>query len=65
MLRHWRRAVGRLVQVDVAGAPLTGRVRRSDDDGVELDVAGSARRVEWSELGRGRVQIEFNRLEEE
>jgi ribosome maturation factor RimP len=61
--RHWRRAVGRLVEVPVAGAPTRARVVAADDDGVELaDEAGDRARHGWAELGRGRVQVEFGRL---
>jgi ribosome maturation factor RimP len=63
--RHWRRAVGRLVQVPVAGASITGRLVATDDRGVKLEVVGAAREILWSELGRGRVQVEFNRGEED
>ncbi|WP_375493347.1 ribosome maturation factor RimP [uncultured Jatrophihabitans sp.] len=62
--RHWRRARGRLVTADVDGAPLTGRVGDVDDRGVTLDVDGRDRVVAWPSLGRGKVQIEFNRPEE-
>jgi ribosome maturation factor RimP len=63
--RHWRRAVGRLVQIEPGGRALTGRVSETDEAGVTLDVDGSARHIGWAELGRGKVQIEFNRAEEE
>jgi len=59
--RHWRRAVGRLVRVEVAGNPVTGRVVAADDSGVTLDCDGSTRQLGWSELGRGKVEVEFNR----
>jgi ribosome maturation factor RimP len=62
--RHWRRAVGRLVQVPVAGTGVTGRVVACDEDGVTLSVDGSPRTVAWAELGKGRVQVEFNRVSE-
>lgn len=61
--RHWRRAVGRLVKVDVAGKSTTGRVKGVDDSGVTLEATGRTRVVAWSDLGRGRVQVEFNRTE--
>jgi ribosome maturation factor RimP len=63
--RHWRRAVGRLVQVPVAEQAITGRVTDTDDVGVTLDVDGAAREIAWADLGRGRVQVEFNRGEED
>ncbi len=62
--RHWRRNVGRLVKVTVAGRSIVGRVRGADEHGVELDVDGQSHRLGYAELGPGRVQIEFNRLTE-
>lgn len=62
--RHWRRSIGRLVKVSVAGTVLTGRVRRVDESGVTLEVDGSDRDIPMAELGPGRVQVEFARLAE-
>jgi ribosome maturation factor RimP len=58
--RHWRRAVGRLVQVtaDDAGT-ISGRVVAADSDGVTLDVEGARRRFGYPALGAGAVQVEF------
>jgi hypothetical protein len=42
------------------GAETTGRLTAVDDDGI--DVGG--RRLPWAEVGRGRVEIEFARLDE-
>jgi ribosome maturation factor RimP len=59
--RHWSRARGRLVHVRLAdGTETTGRLTAVDDDGI--DVGG--RRLPWAEVGRGRVEIEFARLDE-
>lgn len=57
--RHWARARGRLVAVDVDGAPRTGRVERVDDDGVVL----GGELLAWAALAgaAGRVQVEFSR----
>jgi len=61
--RHWRRAVGRLVQVavtDSGGArPVSGRVAAADADGVTLDVEGARRRFAYAVLGAGAIQVEF------
>jgi len=62
--RHWRRNVGRLVTVAVAGRSLTGRVTAADDTGVVLDVDSDVNHVAYAELGPGKVQIEFKRLDE-
>ena len=63
--RHWRRAVGRLVQVtvtDSGGArPVSGRVAAADADGVTLDVEGARRRFPYAVLGPGTIQVEFGR----
>ncbi|GIE93583.1 ribosome maturation factor RimP [Paractinoplanes rishiriensis] len=58
--RHWRRNRGRLVAVN----GLTGRVVDTDDAGIVLDVDGVPRSLTFAELGPGRVQIEFKRLDE-
>jgi ribosome maturation factor RimP len=67
--RHWRRAVGRLVVVPLtAGGEVTGRVVAADEEGVTLELPGKKpgtkggeRRLGFAELGRGKVQVEFNR----
>lgn len=74
--RHWRRNTGRLVTVPVGPAaarePVTGRITAVTDSGIELAVevpgkpgakkrAPTPRQVPWSDLGAGRVQVEFGR----
>jgi ribosome maturation factor RimP len=62
--RHWRRNVGRLVRVTLAGGDdVVGRIRAADDAGVEMDVDGSARRLPFDAIGSARVQVEFRRLD--
>lgn len=64
--RHWRRNRGRLVRTRVTGlGTVVGRVMTVDEDGVTLDLDGTTRRVPFSELGKGRVEIEFSRPGEE
>jgi ribosome maturation factor RimP len=58
--RHWRRARGRLVSVSGPGLRLTGRVGDSDETGVELQVGEDVRRVEFDQLSRAVVQVEFS-----
>ena len=63
--RHWRRNVRRLVTATLReGAPVTGRITAADDDGVTLDVDGTARRLPYAEVVRGNVQVEFGRKDE-
>ena len=59
-IRHWRRAVGRLVRVPVADSgAVAGRIISADADGVTLDVEGARRRFAYGVLGAGAVQVEF------
>ncbi len=72
--RHWRRATGRLVAVPVAAGSrdrdravpggqgtLTGRVIEAGGNGVILQVDGVTRTLRYSDIGAGRVQVEFGR----
>jgi ribosome maturation factor RimP len=61
--RHWRRNVGRMVQVRAGDRQLTGRISAADDEGVVLSVDEAAHEVPYSALGAGKVQLEFARLE--
>ena len=64
--RHWRRNVRRLVTATLReGAPVTGRLVATDDDGVTLDVDGAERRLSYDEVVRGNVQVEFGRKDEQ
>ncbi|MFD1938958.1 MULTISPECIES: ribosome maturation factor RimP [Nonomuraea] len=64
--RHWRRAAKRLVKADLRdGGLVEGRIRGADDEGVEIDVDGALRRIDYQDLTRGRVQVEFRRFEDE
>ncbi len=74
--RHWRRNVGRLVKVTVRGAAglpeqrtagdrqVTGRVVEADDERVVLETGAGRVAHPYAELGPGRVQVEFSRLDE-
>ena len=61
--RHWRRAVGRLVQVTVTDSDgarsVSGRIAAADADGVTLDVEGARRLFPHAVLGPGAIQVEF------
>jgi ribosome maturation factor RimP len=63
--RHWRRNTGRLVKVDPReGAPVTGRITATDDEGALLDVEGTEHRVHYAEVKKAKVQIEFTKAKE-
>ncbi|MGC1285961.1 MAG: ribosome maturation factor RimP [Streptosporangiaceae bacterium] len=71
--KHWRRAVGRVVSAPLRSQPgtsatapdatVTGRVAGADSGGVRIDVDGASREFGYSELGPGRIQIEFAPLD--
>lgn len=74
--RHWRRARGRMVKVDLAAGDSTlGRLLSVDDDGItirpELPVKkgmkpkhGEPERIGFADIRRGHVEIEFSRLDD-
>ena len=63
--RHWRRNVRRLVTATLReGSPVTGRVIAADDEAVTLDVDGEQRRLPYSDVVRGSVQVEFGRKDD-
>ena len=66
--RHWRRNARRRVRAHLAdGSIREGRIREADDDGVTLATDSSSGtesedlRIQWSDLDRGEVQVEFRR----
>jgi ribosome maturation factor RimP len=60
--RHFRRNLGRLVLVNLSdGSAVTGRISTAEDEGIELDVDGTPRRLGYDEIGKAVVQVEFNR----
>jgi ribosome maturation factor RimP len=65
--RHFRRNVGRLIELTVADAPtITGRIVRADDTGFTLTIIGAKGAVTeqshlYGEGLHGAVQVEFNR----
>lgn len=69
--RHYVRATGRLVGFRLtAGDELVARILRVDDEGLDLEVPGvkgrkaTARRLAFDDIGRARVQVEFNRKDD-
>ncbi|MEU0396064.1 ribosome maturation factor RimP [Streptomyces sp. NPDC006208] len=70
--RHYVRATGRLVRLQLhEGGELVARILTVDDTGLDLEVPGvkgrkpTARRVEFPEIAKARVEIEFNRKDKD
>ncbi|MFD3947493.1 ribosome maturation factor RimP [Streptomyces sp. NPDC058579] len=66
--RHYERATGRLAKLQLNdGAELVARILAVDETGVDLEVPGvkgrkpTARRAEFADIAKARVEIEFNR----
>lgn len=71
--RHWHRAEGRLVKAHlVDGGEIVARLLEIDEDGVLVEVQPvkgrgkpKERRLAFTEIARARVQVEFNRKDEQ
>lgn len=76
--KHWHRAEGRLVRAVLRdGGEVTGRVLDGDDEGVLLELQAEPakpgkkktvteqRRLTFAEVAKARVEIEFNRKDDE
>ncbi|HEX6196740.1 MAG TPA: ribosome maturation factor RimP [Jiangellaceae bacterium] len=63
--RHWRRNIGRLVRVVSGAGELTGRIRSADDEAAVLDVEGAERVVDYDDVKKAKIQVEFRRVDGE
>ena len=72
--RHWRRAIGRLVVAPLqvgdgsadegnGAATAQGRIVGSSETGVTLERDGVSREYGYTDLGPGRVQVEFGHFD--
>jgi ribosome maturation factor RimP len=60
--RHWRRNLGRLVEVTLDGDEVfTGRIASTTPDAAVLDVEHSQRTVRFADVQAAFVQVELNR----
>ena len=65
--RHWRRNAGRLVVARKKdGTSVTGRILSADDDGAEVLVTVDGQvRVEYADVTKATIEVEFSRSEED
>ncbi|MFE9428877.1 ribosome maturation factor RimP [Kitasatospora sp. NPDC006697] len=71
--RHWRRNTGRLVKAQlVEGGEIVARILEADEDGALVEVQpvkgrgrAKERRLAYAEVAKARIQVEFNRKEDE
>ncbi|MGV1003683.1 MAG: ribosome maturation factor RimP [Candidatus Nanopelagicales bacterium] len=63
--RHWLGNVGRLVEITTTDGQVTlARITGADHDGADLGLAGHARRLEYAQITKAVVQVEFHRIDE-
>ena len=63
-VRHWRRNIGRLVKVTPhEGDPVTGRIVEAGESSARLEVDGTSHDVDYTEVRKARIEVEFNRKE--
>ena len=63
---HWRRAVGRLVKVDlVDGSTKKGRVVSADQTSAELDLGKNVVWVAFDQVAKAVVEVEFTRKDDQ
>ncbi|MDR1790159.1 MAG: ribosome maturation factor RimP [Propionibacteriaceae bacterium] len=61
--KHFRRNLGRLVELTEAGADAsmyTGRIKEVDEAGVTLDVDGKPTHLDYAQIERAFVQVELS-----
>ena len=62
--RHWYRAIGRLVRVLVKGQEVVGRIESCTDTAVMLTIGAAQREIDYVDIERALIEIEFNRPKE-
>jgi ribosome maturation factor RimP len=62
---HWRRNVGRLVNVAGDAINAVGRIIEFADPNVTLDIKGKQRTLNISEISRANIEIEFKQMPKE
>ena len=61
---HWRRNIGRLVEIKGSAHNLAGRITEFADPIVTIDVDGKTREVDVTEISKATIQVEFKKLDE-
>lgn len=63
--RHFRRNIGRLVELDLASGHLVGRLVGSGETGIELQCEAGPRSIEFDQIRRAVIKLELTRAEQE
>ncbi|GAA1749135.1 ribosome maturation factor RimP [Nostocoides vanveenii] len=62
--RHYRRNVGRLLNVTSAGATRTGRILRADETQVVVEIDETPTTIAYAEVERAVIDVEFASTQE-
>jgi ribosome maturation factor RimP len=62
---HWRRNIGRLVEVRGDAVNATGRIVEFADPIVTLDVDGKTKDIDINSISKAEIQVEFKKLDKE
>ena len=58
--RHWRRAKGRLVVVELGdGQKISGRIKATTDDAATLSTETGVQSVAFADVANARIEVEF------
>ena len=61
---HWRRNIGRLVEIKGSAVNVTGRITDFAQPIVTLDVDGGVTEVDVTTISKATIQVEFKKLDE-
>jgi ribosome maturation factor RimP len=63
-LRHWKKNTGRLVKITPhSGEKFVARIKEVLPREVILDIKGQDSKVQFSDISRAQIEVEFNRKE--
>jgi ribosome maturation factor RimP len=62
---HWKRNIGRLVNVAGDAINAVGRIVEFDEPNVTLDIKGKSRTISINEISRAHIEVEFKKMPKE
>jgi ribosome maturation factor RimP len=62
---HWRRNIGRLVNVAGNSINAVGRIVKFEEPNVTLDIKGKSRTISINEISRAHIEVEFKKMPKE
>lgn len=62
---HWKRNIGRLVNVAGDAINAVGRIVEFDEPNITLDIKGKSRIISINEISRAHIEVEFKKMPKE